>query len=229
MTTELLLPGRRLPAPEPPERIALNMAFGAGNPAILGDKSRYRSHGAITTATVAAGLHGLCLDFNSANPDYVTIPAAHTQLDFTAEDFSMIMRVNPDTVVPAQSLFDRGTPGNLDGYRWYLWGGGSMRLYTCQGGVVQNSQSNAVIVAGNWYTIGLSRAGASVRLYVNGVDQTSVAGVHIDPTTSPAIGYIGVESPLLSWPLDGRMEFFRVFRHRALALSEHLAWHNALV
>uniref|UniRef100_A0A6H1ZTA9 Putative lectin/glucanase superfamily protein n=1 Tax=viral metagenome TaxID=1070528 RepID=A0A6H1ZTA9_9ZZZZ len=229
MPEGLVLPGRRAPAPEPPERIALDMAFGAGNPAVLGDKSRYNSHGAITTATVAAGLHGLCLDFNPLNPDYITIPAAHTQLDFTTEDFSIVARVYVDNTGAHRYLLSRGL-WNTDGYYFRVSNGGELLFRTFQVAANQASNSPAgSILINNWYTVGMSRSGPNVAVYRNGVDITTVWGVHINPVTCARDAYVGLESLPANGPYDGRIEFYRIFVGIELTGSEHLAWHNALV
>jgi len=228
MAVEMLLPGRRIPAPKPPSYLALDMAFGVGNPAILGDKSIYRSHGTIVGAVPAAGVHGYCLDFDPTIPSYVVIPAAHTQLDFTSEDFSLISRVYIDSLAVSRELFCRGL-ANVDGYYSYIHDTGRLDVQTCQTPGVQSSRSSpGGIVIGTWYTLGWSRTGASIRTYVNGLDDTTVAGVHIDPLTSARSAKIGIYDNLIGSPYDGRMEFLRIFRGIALQPSEHLAWHNAL-
>jgi len=224
----LLLPKSRAPVPSRPSYEVLNMAFGVGAGAHLYDKSRYRSHGAITTATWAAGLHGYCLDFNPATPDYVTIPAAHTQLNFIAEDFSIVARINIDDLTTFRIVFQRGI-ANTDGYFYYIHNNGGQIVTTAQALAQQDSSSPAGdIVVGNWYTIGMSRSGASIRLHKNGVDTTVVAGVHINPATCARSAKIGIWDDLATFPFDGRIEFLRIFRGIALTTSEHLAWHNAL-
>lgn len=228
MIPELALPRGKILVPKPKSYIKLDMAFGVGAGTSLFDKSRYRSHGAITTATWAAGLHGYCLDFVAANPDYVVIPAAHTQLNFTAEDFSIVMRVKADLLPGLSWLFARGRIAN-DGYYVVFDNTGVVNFYTIQGAANQITISNAaLIVAGAWTTVGVSRAGASVRLYKNGVDDVAIAGGHIDPRTSARSAKIGVHDDLATFPLDGKIEFLRIFGGIALAASEHLAWHNAL-
>lgn len=228
MPVELALPGQRISAPKPPSRIALDMAFGVGNAAILGDKSRYRSHGAITGAVPAAGAHGYCLDFDPTIPSYVLIPAAHTQLNFTTEDFSAVVRVYLDTVIPTQIIFMRGSFHN-SGYRLYVEGGGSLRMQTAQALVWQTSNSaGGAVAAGAWQTLGFSRAGAVILVYVNGIDVTAGWGVHIDPLTNIRPAEIGISDDIVSFPSDGRIEFLRIFRGIALQPSEHLAWHRAL-
>ena len=225
---ELLLPKVRAPVPKLPSYEVLNMAFGVGAGALLFDKSIYRSHGAITTATWAAGLHGYCLDFNSANPDYVVIPAAHTQLNFQTESFSIIARVYVDDFTINHSLFIRGLI-NADGYDWFLHTVGRSEFRTHQALASQTSRSlPGSILINTWYTLGISRSGASVRTLIDGVDATAVVGVHINPLTSARDAKIGVWDNLIAQPYDGRIEFLRVFRGIALTTSEHLAWHNAL-
>jgi len=225
---ELLLPKVRAPVLPRPSYEVLNMAFGVGAGAHLYDKSRYRSHGAITTATWAAGLHGYCLDFVAANPDNVTIPAAHTQLDFTTHDFSIVMRIYADSLVTNPYLFARGRTNN-EGYFIYIAANGRVLVWTNQNLASQNSQAPAgTILIANWYTVGISRTGASIRIYANGIDSTTVAGVHIDPLTCARAAYIGTADGGAISPFDGRIEFLRIFRGVALQPSEHLAWHNAL-
>lgn len=228
MPVELMLPGRRVPAPKPPSYLALDMAFGVGAGAVLGDKSRYRSHGAITTATWAAGAHGYCLDFNPAGPDHVLIPAAHTQLNFTTEDFSIIARVRVDDLTANRTIFTRGQ-SNANGYILMLNAGAGIEVRTYQLAASQTSRSaNGTVALATWYTVGLSRTGASIRVYRNGIDITVVAGVHIDPVTCPLQASIGYFWASGMWAFDGRIEFLRIFREIALQPSEHLAWHNAL-
>lgn len=228
MAVELLLPGRRISAPKPPSYLALDMAFGVGNLAILGDKSRYRGHGTITGAVPAAGVHGYCLDFNPAIPGRVAIPAAHTHLNFTSEDFSIIARVNVDDLTGTRHVYNRGLT-TVGGYDFYIEPTGQIRGRTIQVAAAQVTVSAVgEVVIGNWYTLGLSRVGASIRLYKNGVDVTTVPAVHIDPTTCVRVAYIGIYGDVATNPWDGKIEFLRIFRGIALQTSEHLAWHNAL-
>lgn len=228
MTVELLLPGRNKPAPKPPSRIALDMAFGVGAGVVLGDKSRYRSHGAITTAVWAAGVHGNCLDFELANPDYVVIPAAHTQLGFTTEDFSAIVRLRLESRAAHLYVINRYT-AVAGGWWLSIMSNGRLRFGTGQGGPLQFSDSAVgEILINTWYTIGFSRAGASGLVYKDGLDITAAPAVHIDPTVVNVHTTLCIDADLITLPLDGLVEFVRIFRGVALQPSEHLAWHNAL-
>lgn len=228
MTTELLLPRGKILRPKPPSRIKLDMAFAIGAGVELHDKSRYRSRGAIITATWADGLHGKCLDFNPATPDYVTIPAAHTQLNFTTQDFSIIGRIYLDDDTIGRAIFWRSKFNRIDGYNFYITDGGRLSFWTCQGGVRQNTYSAlGDIAVGTWYTVGMSRSGASIALYRNGVALAIAADVHIDPRTSSEPAYIGRDENL-DYKYDGKIEFLRIFGGIALTASEHLAYHRAL-
>jgi len=225
---ELLLPRVVAPARILPSYVKLDMAFGVGAGPTLYDKSRYRNHGAITSTDPfwAAGLHGYCGDF--APLTYVEIPAAHTQLNFTSEDFSMVIRDKIDDLTIIRALFYRGVV-NVDGYYMFVYDDGRFAVRTNQSGATQISSTTAASVLTNtWYTLGLSRAGASIRLYINGVDATYTAGVHINPATSTRSAKIGIDDAKTGFPLDGKIEFLRIFGGIALPASSHLAWHNAL-
>lgn len=225
---ELLQPRVVAPAPTLPSYVYLDMAFGVGAGTTLYDKSRYRSHGTITGASWAAGLHGYSLDFNPAIPDYVVISADYTQLDFTSEKFSLIARVYIDDLSAHRTLMMRGAAG-VSGWYSYIHSTGKLVVSTNQAAAIQNSMSTVGgIAAGAWYTLGFSRDGASILIYVNGSEDTPTAGVHIDPTTSAIDATIGVRNDLATQPYDGHMEFLRIFGGVALAASEHKAWHNAL-
>lgn len=228
MVTNLLVPERKIVVPKPPSYLKLDMAFAIGSGAKLMDKSRYRSHGTISGAAWAAGLHGYCLDFDPTIPSYVEIPAAYTQLDFTSEDFSIIARSYIDSLAASREIICRGL-WDTDGYEVYVHTGGSVNFTTFQAGEYQLTQSLAgAITAGTWRTIGISRDGESAIIYVDGVDVNSVVGTHTNPTTSARSARIGIQDNETNNPFDGKIEFLRVFGGIALPASAHLAWHNAL-
>lgn len=225
---ELLVPEIRVPALPMPSYVKLAMAFGVGAGTHLFDKSRYRSHGAITTATWADGLHSRCLDFDGSVPDYVLIPAAHTQLNFITEAFSIIARIRITDLTAHNIIFCRGFP-NRDGYLFWINAGGHVQVYTYQFGAAQTSYTGAgEVVINTWYTVGLSRDGASIIMYKNGVAPAQTSAAHVDPLTCPRSAKIGLQDDLVSQPFYGKIEFLRIFGGIALTASEHLAWHNAL-
>lgn len=224
----LLLPKKGILVPEVPSYLKLDMAFGLGEGAKLGDKSRYRSHGTISGASWAAGLHGKCLDFVSAAQDYVEIPAAATQLDFTSGDFSIIARVNIDDLSSDPTILVRGLI-DTDGYWFRLDNAGRVVIETMQLGTSQLSYSAiGVVTVSSWFTVGLSRTGTNIKPYANGIDVSDTVGNHTNPATCGRAAIIGVYSDKTTRLLDGKIEFLRIFGGIALPASTHLAYHNAL-
>ena len=228
MVTDLLLPKKGIETLELPSYVKLDMAFGLGTGTTLFDKSRYRSHGTISGANWATGAHGYALDFIGATPSYVEIPATHTQLNFTSEDFSIIIRARFDSVAAEQYLFSRGEV-NTDGWGidYFAWAGVALRTF--QSGASQHSYSpGGELLAATWYTLGFSRDGAAVKVYINGIDKTEFGGTHINPVTCSRSVKIGIYDNKSSAPFDGKIEFLRIIGGVALSASEHLAFHNAL-
>ena len=206
----------------------LDCNFGIGQGAKLLDKSPFHAHGDITTATWATGLHHRCLDFNSAAPDYVEIPASFTQLDFQAEDFSLIARIKVDNLADSRTLLARYN-FNADGWRIYIESTGEIDFQTYQAGASQVSKSSAgSIVIDTRYTIGISRDGTSGKLYINGVEDTDTVGTHTDPVTCSHTALIGILNDYFSFSFDGKIEFLRVFGGIALPAEAHLWFHNML-
>ncbi len=228
MVTELFVPDRRIVVPKPPSYVKLDMAFAIGAGAKLMDKSRYRSHGTISGATWTDGAHGKALDFDPATPSYVEIPAAHTQLNFIAESFTIIMRVYFGSVAHYNWLYARGKHDS-EGYYIRTTPAGRIDFFTSQSGGDQNTYSgNGEVISGRYYTLGLSRDGAAATLYKNGVALAITAATHINPATCAKVALIGGRDELDTYFLEGKIEFLRIFGGVALTLSEHLAWHNAL-
>ena len=206
--------------------LAPDFSIGAGS--VLPDLSRYKSHGAITGASWADGLHGKCLDFDPLIPSYVEIPKEYTQLNFTSEDFSFIARIYIDDLTANRRVFTRGL-GYTDGYALHIRSTGAVWFDTDQASEMQLTASAvASIASGAWYTLGVSRAGASGIIFINGVDSNTTVGVHENPTSNSRTAKIGIYDDLSGEPFDGKIEFLRVFGGIALSEADHLAWHNAL-
>ena len=206
--------------------LAPDFTFGTGS--VLPDLSRFESHGAITGATWADGLHGKCLDFDPTIPSYVEVPADQTQLNFTSGDFSIIARIKIDDLTGNRYIFMRGG-FNIDGYQLQVNTTGDVAFYTNQDGSQQNSKTaGGSIVVDTWYTIGITRAGTSVIPYINGLNAASTVGTHTNPKTCARTAKIGIHNDKASGRLDGKMEFLRVFGGVALSEADHSAWHNVL-
>lgn len=199
--------------------------IGSASPpsATLEDESRYGSDGTITTASWVQLASGLwVLDFNSATPDYVAIPAAATQLDFTSEDFSIVVAVYFDSIATSPHLVGRSQASTF-GWYFQVHSTGFVRLTTNQTAAYQATDSaTGQITTGLWYIIGVSRSGASVKLYKNGIDITSVEGTHIDPLTNTQDCVIGIYDNLVDGAVDGKMGLWEGFNY-ALSAEQHAA------
>lgn len=206
----------------------LDMNFGYGRGANLLDKSPFHSHGDITTASWVAGLHHYALDFNSATPDYVEIAASHTQLNFIADDFSFIARAYFDAIANDPYLFHRGQ-FQVDGYAFYVHNTGSLRVRTYQVGANQLTRSSAAsVTTATWYTLGCSRSGTSIKIYLDGSEDTDSAASHTNPVTCARTPKIGAYDDKTTSTLDGKIEFFRIFGGIALPATAHAWFHNML-
>lgn len=193
--------------------------------ATLYDKSRYGSHGAITGAVWVQEPSGLwVLDYDSDIPSYVEIPAAHTQLNFTSGDFSIIARIKLDVLTDRVEIFSRRAFIS-QGYSFLILSNGMLLALTGIDTVSMTSAGD--ITTGSHLTVGLSRTGTSIKLYIGGIDETAIPGVHADPLSATASAFIGIDASLVSYPLDGKMEFLRIFNY-ALSPGQHLKAHEAL-
>lgn len=211
-----------------PHHTCLDMYLSLGKGSKLLDKSAYRTHGDISGASWATGVHGLCLDFDAGDIDYVSIPATATQLDFTSEQFSIITRINWDSLAATSEIISHGLI-DVDGWEFKTLNTGTLFFRTNQTEANQSSTSGVgAVSAGEWYTIGLTRDQSSVKFYVNGVGSVGTTGTHIDPLTSSRIYTLMVYCDKASNPSDGKMEFLRIFGGIALPASAHLFYHNGL-
>jgi len=198
----------------------------------LRDRSRYGSNGTFKSDGHPDWVrepNGLWLpDFDPTAPDYIEIPADQTQLNFTSEDFSIIARVKVNDLSGTRQIFERGS-GSVDGYAFRITTTGQLYFIASQSGAFQTvTSSEGVIVAGTLHTVGLSRSGASVRLYGDGVDRTTGTPNITDPATCNRTAFIGVREYLLSYPFDGKIAYLGIWRY-ALSAGQHLRKHQELL
>lgn len=127
------------------------------------------------------------LEFDGGD-DYIAVGNATvgntTALGFTSQDFTIEAWIKPGTATRGMQIFQRHGWNN-DGYRLQTGSSGGLAFYTFQSGVNQASRTSSdVLTAGNWSHVAAVRQGASARLWINGLDETYIAGSHIDPAYS---------------------------------------------
>jgi len=133
------------------------------------------------------------LEFDGED-DYVALGNT-TAIGFTSQDFTIEAWIKLDVTDRGMMIFQRHG-WNTDGYRLNMGTGGNIQFYTFQSGANQLSKSSSgVLVAGNWSHVAAVRQGASVRVWVDGVDVTTTFGSHIGPAYSASRQtYIGTSS-----------------------------------
>jgi hypothetical protein len=79
-----------------------------------------------------------------------------------------------------------------NGYYNQIASDGGIVFATNQSAAVQNTfAASGSVPLTTWKNICVTRSGASARIYVNGVDATSVSGTHINPASSAEIFRVG--------------------------------------
>jgi hypothetical protein len=162
------------------------------------DRSRFANAfttvGAGTVPTVADGVRGNGLSFDGG--DYICSGttgtcANDTDLDFTSEDFTVSMWINPTSAATYNTLFYKGAY-QVSGYYFTMDANRTLALVTSQAGTnqVTNTATGAVPLNA-WSHVVVRRQGSSARIYVNGVDVTNTAGTHSNPTASTDSFQIG--------------------------------------
>jgi len=216
---------------EPPEiGTVLYMPGLPGGGSTIYDRSPYGSHGTIYGATWAKTEGGLwSLDYDGTD-NYVEIPAAFTQLNFTSENFSVIARIYAGLTANG-AIYGRGSL-NVDGWCFRVISTGHLDAITNQTPAAwqRSYTSPGDVVANTWHTIGLTRNGTSINFYRDGVLLAKGSGevAHLDPTTCARGALIGMETLPATTPFDGRIGFLRIFGGIALSAADHQRYHNKL-
>ena len=114
----------------------------------------------------------------------------------------------------------------INGYYTQLSSDGSYFFGTNQPGAMQATTTAAgTFTTGVWYMVSDVRNGSSVRIYVNGIDRTNIAGTHINPSYSNSGLYIASYRTFIFSNI--RIGHFKVY-NRALTSTEILSNFNAL-
>ncbi len=210
----------------PNQELLLDLQFREATGTLTADWAKPYHAGALLTGGptwAALGNDLSYLSFNPATPDRIVIPAANcTDLGFVAGDFSGAMWIYPD-VYGNRYLYDKSsaTAG------WAFWVAGVspyLAMLTANAGpATQATYGAAGLALAAWQLVGFTRVGATVKIFLNGIDVTVTAATHIDPAASAAIDLtIGTTVGAGAGWYDGRMWRPRIW-NRALADWEMLA------
>jgi hypothetical protein len=157
------------------------VATGGG----LADRSGNTNHGELVNGPIYNSLNKGSIRFDGIN-NYIN---CGNILNYTSGDFSFNYWIFVTSLTTNQAgqgpviIFKGGF--YVNGYYDQIGQNGLLFFSTnTSGSNVTTSTAAGTISAGNTYNICYTRSGSSIRIYVNGVDATNVAGTHINPVSS---------------------------------------------
>lgn len=183
--------------------------------------------GLVVNGPTFSSNNGGYLNFDGAN-DHIRV--YNSPFGFTTESFtySYWIYINSFTT----NLANQGPipyykgDFQINGYYSQIVADGSYFFGTNQPGAMQATTiAPATLTTGAWYYISDVRNGSSVRIYVNGIDRTNIAGTHINPSYSNSDLYIASYKTSIFGNI--RIGHFKVY-NRALSSTEILSNFNAL-
>lgn len=187
--------------------------------------SRYAFNGNTTSAIGPAhgtavggpgyvtGQRGQAIDLDGTD-DVVTLPSGAVTLD----EVTVATWVNWDGGNNWQRIFDFGNGTNEYLFLCPKSGSNRMLLVIRKDGVEQSCDATT-LAANQWVHVAATIGGGTMRLFVNGVQVSSVATALKLSDMMPANNYIG-DSQYAADPLfDGRLDEFQIF-NRALSAAE---------
>lgn len=129
--------------------------------------------------------------------------------DFTSGAFSLTGQVYKESFPTTEEVILCRGSVTVDGWALRLSTSGALKLQTYQSGAVQTTTSNPVPLD-RAFEYQVTRTGSAVRIFIDGVDETASAGVHINPTSNPARHlYIG-RSDSGSARFEGALDEIRI-------------------
>jgi len=201
---------------------------GAGDP--TQDVARPHHPLILRGATIAWGQVALSnltyINLDSDTPDFIECAAADSvDLDFIGDDFAMMCWVHSTGLVGGRAIMYKGLQDN-DGWGWFVRATGQQYFETNQlgAGLHQATQSPAGdVVIDTWWLLGMSRSGAAIQLFKNGIGVTDPdeTGVHINPASAVARDlHIGIADNEALYPWRGYKWNPRIWG-RHLPLNAH--------
>jgi hypothetical protein len=171
----------------------------------------------IVTSAVPVGQAKPAVGLNGST-SYISVPH-HADLTVTSEDFTIVRKIKARSISNSPVIFCKGAY-TADGIYLQVFPAGYLRLHTNQAGAIQYTQSSTgAITLNEDRVVHVTRSGASVRIYVDGVDKTSIAGTHVDPATNTRTLYPDCYEGLGNI-LDGVDYFTRFYKGKAFTAAE---------
>ena len=195
-------------------------SFASGSTTWL-DLSKNGRNGTLINGPAFSSANGGILVFDGTN-DYITFG---NTLGVQGDPFThnILFYLNSFTTSTANQgvvVYFRG-PFNSTGYYFQLpTSQDGVGYFLSNGSSVQTTTTTALWRTGNWYDLCVTRSGASVRIYVNGVDVTNVAGNHTSIFLGGESFIIGAYSSTSPFIFNSnRVAFFKAY-NRALSARE---------
>lgn len=161
----------------------------------------------VTTLEVRDSIVGGAIEFDGVN-NYITCGTT-SDFDFTSENFSISFWFKANTL-ETLNLISRGRDSN-DGWEIILRNDGRIWFRTNQASASQATTTNTGTFSTNtWYQIIITRNGADVKIYVNGVDTTDNPVSHTNPLTSSRDLTFGFGDSYSDY-FDGIIDEIRIF------------------
>ena len=156
-----------------------------GTGTVWTDLSGNNNNGTLVNGPTFNSSNGSSIEFN-ATSQYVNLG---TIFNYTSQPFTFSYWANFNSLttnVGGQGpiVLYKGSYAT-NGYYDQIASDGTVTFITNQSGVIQVSNAIAGnIIIATWCNIAYTRNGASIRIYVNGIDKTAGAGTHINPVSS---------------------------------------------
>jgi hypothetical protein len=195
---------------------------GTGN--AIYDLSGFGNTGTLANSPTFSQINGGSLGFNGTN-SYITFG---NKFSFTTESFSFSFWVFVNTFTTNQANqgpipFYKGN-FNENGYYLQIQSDGGMSFITNNGGNQNTSSIAGAIKLNIWHHVSVVRNGSSVRIYRDGIDVTSTAATHQNPSASSRDFYLANYNNFILANI--RISQF-LLHNRALSAQEVLQNYNA--
>lgn len=175
-------------------------------------------------STAAAKFGGASMKFDGAG-DYI-YSAGSAEVAFGTGDFTVEFWVRRSAVGVTQFVIGVQAPSGSAADRWSLYFLAANTLNFYNGNTIKLT-STTTFAVGTWYHAAVCRSAGTARLYVNGVQEASVADV-VTYTAAATRPLIGTDTDFVSLPFNGYIDDLRVTKGVArytTAFTPHVSAH----